>query len=1121
MDFRVLGPLEARDGRGHLKLGGTKPRAVLAMLLLRANEPVTPEQLAIGLWGDDVPPSALKTVHVHVSRLRKALADPTRIETTPAGYRLTVDPDELDLLVFHRRVEKARKLAEQQDWTAASEQLRAALAAWHGAPLADLEKAPFAPAQIRQLEEERLTALEARIAADLAGGHHVELIGELQRLVAEHPTRERLTQQLMLALYRCGRQSEALDAYTALHELLGEDRGLVPSPELQRLQAAVLRQDPELDGPAAPAVVIPPPSTGPRTSQGAFVGREACLAQLHARYRESVHGQTELVFLVGEAGVGKTRLANRFADDVRHEGAAVLYGRADAEALLPYQVFVEALTLLLAHAGRDFLAEIAHERSRLIRILPDPDHAPVDQAEADPATERYQVFDAVVSILKRAARHWPVVLILDDLHWADTPTLHLTRHLLRHAEGSRLLVVGTFRDAEVGRRHPLSAVLSDLRRERRFDRLALTGFDEPTTGTLVADRLGRTVTPAFVRRLRDHTEGNAFFIEETLRALSDTHWLDAPVIEAEAITTLGVPEGVAEVILRRVRQLPPMAEELLRAASVVGPTFPLSAIEPLLDVGSDTLVAAIDDCLAARLLVEVDGQFDVFTFTHSLVREVLYGQLSDTRRVRLHLSLAHTLERAADANPAELAHHFEQAKQLAGPEPARRHSIAAGHRAAEAFAYHEATAHFQRALKLSDATDETGRCDVLLALGRVQRHAGDKAAPDTFRTAAESALGRGDAAQLARAALGLAERYFEVTYLGARDRELLETALERIGPEPSPQRALLLSRLATMLGFPHETPRSTALADQAVAMAHELGDERLLAAVLMAARVTLLDVRHVERRLELDGTLRTLTLDHRELLAERHQWQMYDLLHVGELDAARREHDALLQLSAQLGQPVLRSLAEGASGLWAELAGDFERSDRHAEASLGAALEAHTGDAYSAWACQVFAVRRHQGRVGELTEHVERLVDKGGHRIGWRSALGLIHFETGNLEGARRCFAEEVRDGVHELPRGMFWLTRTALASELCALLGDADVAAALYAELLPYRAYNVVIAYCSVLGPVESYLGLLAGATGDATLATEHTRAALARARRMPAPVLVQTLEARLKAPSASGALA
>ncbi len=1120
MDFRVLGPLEVRDGRGHLVLGGTKPRAVLAMLLLEANEAVAPEQLAIGLWGEEVPPAALKTVHVHISRLRKALGDPTRIETTRAGYRLSVAPDELDLLVFKRRVEEARRLAEQHAWTAASELLREALGAWHGLPLADLERAPFAAIRIRQLEEERLSALEARIAADLAAGHHDELIAELRRLVAEHPTRERLTGHLMLALYRCGRQSEALGAYTALRRLLDADHGLVPGPDLQRLQAAVLRQDPALDGPtAATAAVIPPPAAGPRTSDGAFVGREDCLAQLRARWLDSVQGRTGLVLLVGDAGVGKTRLASRFADDARREGAAVLYGRADAEALLPYQIFVEALNHLLEHAGGEFVAELTHELSRLGRILPGLE--PPAAGDGDQATERYQVFDAIVSILKRATARWPVVLVLDDLHWADTPTLHLIRHLLRHAEGSRLLVIGTFRDAEVGRAHPLCALLSDLRRERWYDRLALEGFDEPTTGELVADRLGRPVTSAFVRRLRDQTDGNAFFIEETLRALSESCWLDAPVIDEEAIGKLGVPEGIAEVILRRVRQLPAEAEELLRAASVVGPTFGLAAIEPLLDVGSDTLVAAIDDCLDAQLVEEARDQFDVFTFSHALVREVLYGQLSDARRVRLHLRLARQLERAPEANPAELAHHFALAAPLAGPEPGCRHSVAAGHRAADAFAYDEAAAHFRLALKLSDPGDESGRCDVQLSLGRVQWHAGDDGARTTFLEAAESALRRGAATQLARAALGLGERYFEVTYLGARYRELLQTALEMIGPEPGPERALLLARLATTLGFPSETPRSLAMAEEAVAMAGALDDERLLAAVLMAVQVTLLDVRHIERRLALERELRALALEHRELLAERHHWHMYDLLHVGAMDAARAEHDKLLRLARELGQPLFRSLAEGASGLWAELAGDFERAEHHAEASLRAAQEAHTGDAISSWASQLFALRRYQGRVGELTEVVERLVAKGGYQLGWRSALGVLYYETGNLEGARRCFAEEVRDGVGAIPRGMFWLTRTALLSELSTLLGEADVAHALYDELLPHREYNVVVAYCSLLGPVDGYLGLLAGAFGDPPLAAEHTRAALARARTMPAPVLERALAARLETSSASGALA
>src|SRR5215212_8219185 len=250
MEFSILGPLEVRGERGAVALGGSKPRAVLAVLLLHPNEPVSADRLALALWGEDAPAGAAKTVQVHVSRLRKALGDPGLVETTPAGYRLRVRRDELDVERFERGVDAGRRALAAGQPEEAAARLRDALALWRGPALADLAFEPFAQAEIERLEEERLTALESRAEADLAAGRHVALVSELRQLVAEHPTREQLVARLMVALYRSGRQTEALDAYREAREALVEHAGVEPGPDLQRLQRAVLEQDPALDPPA-------------------------------------------------------------------------------------------------------------------------------------------------------------------------------------------------------------------------------------------------------------------------------------------------------------------------------------------------------------------------------------------------------------------------------------------------------------------------------------------------------------------------------------------------------------------------------------------------------------------------------------------------------------------------------------------------------------------------------------------------------------------------------------------------------------------------------------------------------------------------------------------------------
>jgi len=327
MDFQILGPLEVHGERGVVGLEGLKPRAVLAMLLLHANEPVSAERLAVGLWGQDAPTGAVKTVQVHVSRLRKALGDPEAVSTTPAGYRLRVRPGELDAERFARGVAEGQRALDAGDPQRAGVVLREALGLWHGPALADLEFEPFAAAEIARLEEQRLVALEARVEADLAHGSHAALVSELQRLRAEHPTRERLTAQLMLALYRSGRQAEALEVYRDARQILIEDAGIEPGAELQRLHEAVLRQDPSLDLPT-PAAELPrerdadptaplggqdvpvAPASARRSalpaSPNRTIGRGREVGSVSERLRA---GSVRLLTLTGPGGVGKTRLA--------------------------------------------------------------------------------------------------------------------------------------------------------------------------------------------------------------------------------------------------------------------------------------------------------------------------------------------------------------------------------------------------------------------------------------------------------------------------------------------------------------------------------------------------------------------------------------------------------------------------------------------------------------------------------------------------------------------------------------------------------------------------------------------------------------------------------------------
>ncbi len=549
----ILGPFELQVAGGKpVALGGLRQRALFAILALRANEVVATDRLIDELWGENPPSSPTHTVQVFVSRLRRALGPASdRLTTVPPGYRLIVEPMEVDADRCERLYAEARAATAAGRAGDAATKLERALALWRGSPLADFTYESFAQGAIAQLEELRVSCREEFVEAQLALGHHAEVVQHLESLIAEHPLRERPRGQLMLALYRCGRQAEALDAYQQARHMLVEKLAIEPSATLRDLEQAMLRQDPSLSAPTPtqePRPDVPrsinsdptsapdpdramatalrqhdtrPATAPPRTTAGAFVGRLDCLERLRSRWAESKAGRTSVIWLSGEPGIGKTRLATQFAEEVQGSGGAALYGRADTESLLPYQPLAEVLDDLISHAGSQMTAALEHELETLSRPFPNlRRYTPAMPVVDDQETMRYQVFEAVVSVLVGSSVDTPLLIVLDDLQWADQPTLLLLRHVLRRAEGARLLVVGTFRPDEPNQ--ALTNLLADLRRERLYDRLNLEGLDETGTAKLVADRAGIETTPAFVRRLHAQTDGNPFFIEETLRALAES-----------------------------------------------------------------------------------------------------------------------------------------------------------------------------------------------------------------------------------------------------------------------------------------------------------------------------------------------------------------------------------------------------------------------------------------------------------------------------------------------------------------------------------------------------------------------------------------------------------------------
>jgi DNA-binding SARP family transcriptional activator len=584
MDFHILGPLEVLSDGQALKLGGQKQRALLAILLLEANRVVSSDRLIDALWEDEPPEGALKTLQVYVSRLRKLLGG-ERLRTQATGYLLRVEPDELDLARFRSLQEEGR--------------LQEALSLWRGSPLADFAYRRFAQTEIARLEELHLSCLEERIERDLVGGRHAELVGELEALVAEHPSRERFSGQLMLCLYRSGRQAEALELYRAARETLVEELGIEPGRELRALHQAILEQDPGLEV----AVAAEPAA---ESSRGGFVGREPERAELIAGLDDAFACHGRLFLVVGEPGIGKSRLAEQLTEHARIRGARVLVGRCweagGAPAYWPWVQALrgyirasepEALGAQLGDAAAD-LAQLLPELARLFPRLPEP-----PSLESEGA--RFRLFEGISSFLRNAAQVRPLVLVLDDLHAADEPSLLLLQFVAREIADSRLLVICAFRDVDPSLRDPLSSALAQLVREPQAAQVALPGLSTRDVGEYIELSTGVEPTTPLAQAIHAKTEGNPLFVVETVRLL------DAERRIADASVEPRIPLGVRAVIDQRLRRLSEGCRSLLLAASVLGREFGLDALTRLSELPRDALLDMLDEALAERVVGDVPG----------------------------------------------------------------------------------------------------------------------------------------------------------------------------------------------------------------------------------------------------------------------------------------------------------------------------------------------------------------------------------------------------------------------------------------------------------------------------------------------------------------------------------
>jgi len=1100
VQFAILGPLELRDGDGAVALGGVRERSLLAILLLNANELVSTDRIVDELWGDRPPKAAVKTVQVYVSRLRKMLGADA-IVTRPPGYLLHVDDEQFDLRRFERLAAEGRGALSSGDVATARAMLRDALALWRGAPLADFVYEPFAQAEAARLKELRVATIEDRIEADLRAGQAAELVPELQALSAREPLRERLRGQLMLALYRSGRQADALDVYRDARTTLVEELGLEPGRELGKLERAILTHDPALERPGEPEAPRAP---------GVFVGRGTELRTVLRALADARDGRGGVLLLSGEPGIGKTRLADEVAAHARDQGMNAVRGRCwedgGAPAYWPWVQLLRACMRSLDAAqlrrcvgsGGPELAELLPELRELLGDIPRP-------VVRDPEALRFRLFDAVVSFLgELAATERPLLVVLDDLHAADEPSLLLLRFLAGATGDSRVLVLGAHRDTEPGLDDARERLLGDLQRERRVTRIPLGGLRRDDVEAYVRLSTDGGASPHVVDALLSHTAGNPLFIVETVRLLAAENQLES--------TDIGgiVPTGVRDAVHRRLAPLPDPARRALTVASVLGREFDPETLERL---AGDVAAEGVDVAIGARLVAAAPGAPGLLVFSHALVRDVLYEAIPLRRRRDLHREAAEALERrhAADLGRhlAQIAHHFYEAAE---DDRARLYATQAAELAASRLAYEEAARLYRLALKLaerSDDADDAELCDLVLALGDALARAGDDAgAKDTFLRAAEVARRGGFAERLGRAALGYGGRW--VWTKGRGDPHLLpllEEAVKTVPSEDSALRARLLARLAggpLALQGDASMARRRALSAEAVQIARRVGDAAVLSWTLDGRKVAIWAPDTLEEQWEIMDEMQELAerAGDPEQIVDARICRLIKLVERSELDRFEAEYVAAARVADELGQPGQRWLVAVHQPMYALLTGRLADAQQLTEHAFELGRNSAPWNARMARLRQRVVLCGLEGRLEDVEEELRAAATEEVLYPSVTAALASLYADIGDRGRCREAFESLAGQAFAGIAFDDVWTYTMGTLAHACHFLEDRERAAVLYERLEPWAHRNLVAPIEASLGSAAWPLGRLAATLGEVEVAAgwfERAAAANERAGALP----------------------
>ncbi|MEE8370113.1 MAG: protein kinase, partial [Dehalococcoidia bacterium] len=835
-----------------------------------------------------------------------------------------------------------------------------------------------------------------------------------------------------------------------------------------------------------------------RVAWGAFVGRGREMEQLKERLADAFSGLGSVVMVVGEAGIGKTRLLQEFATYAKLRGAEVLWGAAyEGEASLPYGPVAEALRDYISRTSVGTLRQAVSEGgSVLVPLAPGLKAKLPDLAEPPPVppeAETFRLFQEVTEFFQNASTSAPLVLVLEDLQWADKGSCSLLQHLTRRLAGTRLLVVISCREAELEASHPLREALLHLRRESGFWELPLKGLRESEVRELITVLAEQEVPQPLLLALHEETEGNPFFLQESLKHLIETEVLYLEegrwTSKATTISDIGLPSSIRDIVECRLAGLSGDGRHLLRVGSVLGRRFSFSMVCRVVDLDQEAVLRALEEALARQLVREQKEDARLhYRFTHALIRECLYEDLSGPRRQRLHLRVAHELERAypdrLEGYAAELAYHYQQAGELGSPAKAFEYRVKAADRATSMYAHEEAASHFSQALEFSERTVQLPPREVaelLLAKGLAQLGAGDwNGAAVSWRQALSEYDTIGDRERTARVCRELA---YLLIWRGQGQEALscVEKGLALVGAGSDVGVALVAQKAGAhmLLGQASEALEA---AEVAASQVNGMSDVDMKIRIASTVSLPLIGYLACERAASLanEGEAWAGTVNNLYTATSCAGVQALALAQLGRLVEAAEISERILPLARRVGNHPVVAVGEAFLSMYKTGRGEFEAAERQAEEALQLTKEMSLVSALPSSLEAAAAPRLFTGRFEEAEERLKQL-DVIFESVG-RPALASpawprlvrLRLDRGDLEGAKEMLAAKPEWLRPQEPLDLRLAAGLANLAELYLEVGYPDEAVSLKQALAAIVEQGILIPYAPYFPLPYRLLGMI-----------------------------------------------